>query len=65
MDNMTFAQLCALFVAADDEVERLSAILPQYRSDEYPYVLERAKTRRDEYKAEIKLRARKTRPVDS
>lgn len=56
MNNLTFAQLCAEFAAATNEITRLTGILPQFRSDEHPYVLDQQKARRDAVRAEMRRR---------
>jgi len=54
MNTLTFAQLCAEFAAATEEITRLSGLMPSFRSDEHPYELEIQKKRRDTAKEAIK-----------
>lgn len=56
MTNLTFAQLCAEFAAAEEQIGRLSGLMPSFRSDEHPYQLEEQKKRREASRAEIKRR---------
>lgn len=56
MNNLTFAQLCAEFVAANEEIERLSGLHYAYRTDEYDYVIEEQKKRRAEIRDEMQRR---------
>jgi len=56
MTDLTFAQLCSEYANAMEQIGRLSGLMPSFRSDEHPYVLEQQKKRRDDAKAEIKRR---------
>lgn len=54
MTKLTFAQLCAEYSAAEEQIGRLSGLMPAFRSDEHPYELEIQKKRRDAAKEAIK-----------
>lgn len=56
MNNLTFAQLCAEYAAAHEEIQRLSGISPAYRSEEHYYILEHQKSHRAAVRAELQRR---------
>jgi hypothetical protein len=56
MNNLSFAQLCSEYASIITEITRLQTLLPQYRSDEHPYILDQQLQRKEQLKEEIKRR---------